>query len=1349
MASSSNHTNNIERVNVRALAEQTLSTTSQYFRERRRQKILQNVVSKPSNCSPSIISDLQPSQNVQSARDALNSIGMNSDPEPKPIQMAKVNRATDGLTWVRVQSNLRLPDDVDFDFFVPYLGESEAHLKSSNELAEDLFESNSESGENESDIEKNSVIDANEVWDEEFVSFDEEESGGPRRRSSQTKKFRRRKRKVSYAAWDRINKRVALKKVVDDELGLSCPRTISKDIKKAFKLDSEDYVGSYYKNVKHRLNAWAQIDNEKNERIAQRGEVLKLIHGETKNDPSNALAGDSLTFHFCRQCYVFHCSIHAALAARPAQCPTDKTRRDYRSADGDENSKFLCSEHNRQSCWYFRRQHESQMNESQWWQEICNKGQLSEDLKSTIKELLKVFGHDYCRVSVAWKNMLRREQEQAQINCNRVGYVCKRFFSDIETTQCPPPRSRKRTRRYVAKAEDRRGGLREDYLPCMHDGACSSSNCTCIKAGIFCEKFCGCNNWRQHNDGKHKAHTCRAMFPGCNCKTAISCASRVCPCYCAGRECDPDVCGPCQECKEPGVERSCQNLGLLLRKRQRVVVGRSPIHGWGAFAVDNIPKRSIIGEYVGEIIPQHQAERRGRVYDEANYSFLFNTTNELAIDSTRLGNKLRYCNHSTNPNCEPRLLRVRGDVRVGIFAKRDIAKNEELTFNYQYNGRGPAWANSKGSSKNVPQIKLKTNSDEDIDSDMEMPEILPSTKSRRLEKGKAPTTKKAVKIINDIREIKEEDSSDSVQPIDNPEEPHQIEDSDAQKIRRNNLRSQVQDSLKEMFGSDLESDSQQTATASPIDEPNAVPMQSPELSIESEEDDDWEPSKEVANGNYNSPEEVSAGSRTDESSDGIWEDTPGIHDNEIKHTNALNHRDSRFIAGKKNTDMIQSRAGDQSWDRDNGVEVFEPNEHIDSIPSSSNRIKAKEEGRDDSIQINTAANHRDNYRTPTGPPMNPVLTASRSLLKDSGRELVRKSNAFKETSPYGFKQKEICPDRYSNGITFGDEEDNEKGSIANTRTAKRIHTDNECNHSTYSNGHDSLSPRKRKSCARARQSPGERVRSPSAEKNVSGLSFQITTKAQASREMRLEKYTHPNVDHKSKLRRSKRALEIDYDIDENVSKSKKAPKMTETVRHSGRHEPSPQSDGNGQRRASGAKLSFRMSQDDECPGVIHDTASRKTEQTGKSDVRTKQKSPHEDHEAQEISGNRASLVRNRTRSSIEPGKNSSLVNGNVSDELNGERTYNDQIKKSESDNDQNIQESRKRSTRSSTRGHKGGQNESQPCNRNPERPNDLATRLAQLPVVSPAPVVNLISDDEDEEKSSRGSYQPDFYTWMS
>lgn len=60
------------------------------------------------------------------------------------------------------------------------------------------------------------------------------------------------------------------------------------------------------------------------------------------------------------------------------------------------------------------------------------------------------------------------------------------------------------------------------------------------------------------------------------------------------------------------------------------------------------------------------------------------------IDATKRGGKGRFLNHSCNPNCFVAKWTVGRKMRMGIFSKRNIKKDEELTFNYNVDRYGYA-----------------------------------------------------------------------------------------------------------------------------------------------------------------------------------------------------------------------------------------------------------------------------------------------------------------------------------------------------------------------------------------------------------------------------------------------------------------------------------------------------------------------------------------------------------------------------------------------------------------------------------------------------------------------------------
>ena len=118
-----------------------------------------------------------------------------------------------------------------------------------------------------------------------------------------------------------------------------------------------------------------------------------------------------------------------------------------------------------------------------------------------------------------------------------------------------------------------------------------------------------------------------------------------------------------------------------------VLKKRSAIHGYGIYARKDIPKGTSIIEYVGEKISKAEAERRGPSLEELAQKthdqgavYIFELNGRQDIDGNFPYNTARYINHSCDPNCEAEIDRG----RIWTIALRDIAKGEELSYNYGY-----------------------------------------------------------------------------------------------------------------------------------------------------------------------------------------------------------------------------------------------------------------------------------------------------------------------------------------------------------------------------------------------------------------------------------------------------------------------------------------------------------------------------------------------------------------------------------------------------------------------------------------------------------------------------------------
>jgi len=110
--------------------------------------------------------------------------------------------------------------------------------------------------------------------------------------------------------------------------------------------------------------------------------------------------------------------------------------------------------------------------------------------------------------------------------------------------------------------------------------------------------------------------------------------------------------------------------------------------GWAVRAGEAITRGQFVVEYCGEVVDDVECERRmweARRVGEPNF-YMMQISNNLVIDAREMGNMARLINSSCDPNCRAEVWTDAATLeqRVGIFALRDIAEGEEVTYDYHF-----------------------------------------------------------------------------------------------------------------------------------------------------------------------------------------------------------------------------------------------------------------------------------------------------------------------------------------------------------------------------------------------------------------------------------------------------------------------------------------------------------------------------------------------------------------------------------------------------------------------------------------------------------------------------------------
>uniref|UniRef100_A0A2P2KG46 Histone-lysine N-methyltransferase SUVR5-like isoform X2 n=1 Tax=Rhizophora mucronata TaxID=61149 RepID=A0A2P2KG46_RHIMU len=147
--------------------------------------------------------------------------------------------------------------------------------------------------------------------------------------------------------------------------------------------------------------------------------------------------------------------------------------------------------------------------------------------------------------------------------------------------------------------------------------------------------------------------------------------------------------------------KTCPNRVLQNGIRVKLEVFKTENKGWAVRAGELILRGTFICEYIGEVLDEEEAKKRRNRYGKDGCSYIYNVdahTNDMSrllgeqgqyvIDATTYGNVSRFINHSCLPNLVNHQVLVdsmdSNRSHVGLFASRDIAFGEELTYNYRY-----------------------------------------------------------------------------------------------------------------------------------------------------------------------------------------------------------------------------------------------------------------------------------------------------------------------------------------------------------------------------------------------------------------------------------------------------------------------------------------------------------------------------------------------------------------------------------------------------------------------------------------------------------------------------------------
>lgn len=137
-----------------------------------------------------------------------------------------------------------------------------------------------------------------------------------------------------------------------------------------------------------------------------------------------------------------------------------------------------------------------------------------------------------------------------------------------------------------------------------------------------------------------------------------------------------------------GGSNDCGNRSLGKRQYTKCKPKREQGKGWGLVARESVKTGELVQEYMGDVIDEATKESRLKEWtkehpNDPNF-YIMALPAGWYIDARHEANLSRFINHSCGPNCKLLTVNVKGYMRVGIYAIRDIAAGEFLNYDYHF-----------------------------------------------------------------------------------------------------------------------------------------------------------------------------------------------------------------------------------------------------------------------------------------------------------------------------------------------------------------------------------------------------------------------------------------------------------------------------------------------------------------------------------------------------------------------------------------------------------------------------------------------------------------------------------------